>query len=196
MNSFTDWDSELYHHGIKGQKWGVRRFQNEDGSLTAEGQSRYGEGGTATAKERAKFLNKLDQQRAYNVVRMSEVSKKKQSAKKEQKMDAYNRMRANTEKTIASVLRSAEKDGTKINSKDVIRHVTTGKTAAKSIAMTALLSTLITGGSVVSAVGSAQAMAASNALGIGTATANAYLVPYIVTKTTRGKKYKADNRYR
>ena len=26
--------NELYHHGIKGQKWGVRRFQNEDGSLT------------------------------------------------------------------------------------------------------------------------------------------------------------------
>ena len=25
---------ELYHHGIKGQRWGIRRFQNEDGSLT------------------------------------------------------------------------------------------------------------------------------------------------------------------
>lgn len=32
---------ELYHHGIKGQKWGVRRFQNEDGSLTSEGERRY-----------------------------------------------------------------------------------------------------------------------------------------------------------
>ena len=31
----------LYHHGIKGQKWGVRRFQNRDGSLTAEGKKRY-----------------------------------------------------------------------------------------------------------------------------------------------------------
>lgn len=32
---------EFYHHGIKGMKWGVRRYQNADGSLTAEGQKRY-----------------------------------------------------------------------------------------------------------------------------------------------------------
>ena len=33
--------NELYHHGIKGQKWGVRRFQNPDGSLTEAGRNRY-----------------------------------------------------------------------------------------------------------------------------------------------------------
>lgn len=37
-------DSYLEHHGIKGQKWGVRRFQNEDGSLKAAGEKRYGVG--------------------------------------------------------------------------------------------------------------------------------------------------------
>lgn len=31
----------LMHHGIKGQKWGVRRYQNSDGTLTAEGKMRY-----------------------------------------------------------------------------------------------------------------------------------------------------------
>lgn len=31
----------LEHHGIKGQRWGVRRFQNEDGSYTPEGKERY-----------------------------------------------------------------------------------------------------------------------------------------------------------
>ena len=30
----------LSHHGIKGQRWGVRRFQNEDGSLTSKGKKR------------------------------------------------------------------------------------------------------------------------------------------------------------
>ena len=34
-------DNELQHHGIKRQKWGVRRFQNPDGSLTPAGIRRY-----------------------------------------------------------------------------------------------------------------------------------------------------------
>lgn len=32
--------NELYHYGIKGQKWGVRRFQNKDGTLTPAGKKR------------------------------------------------------------------------------------------------------------------------------------------------------------
>lgn len=33
-------NDELYHHGVKGMKWGVRRYQNKDGSLTAAGKKR------------------------------------------------------------------------------------------------------------------------------------------------------------
>ena len=36
------YSDELYHHGVKGQKWGIRKYQNPDGSLTPEGQKRYG----------------------------------------------------------------------------------------------------------------------------------------------------------
>lgn len=32
--------SEIYHHGVKGQRWGVRRYQNADGSLTPAGRKR------------------------------------------------------------------------------------------------------------------------------------------------------------
>ena len=35
----------LAHHGVKGQKWGVRRYQNDDGSLTAEGRDKYSQQG-------------------------------------------------------------------------------------------------------------------------------------------------------
>lgn len=37
-------DRILIHHGIKGQRWGIRRFQNEDGSLTPAGQKRQSNG--------------------------------------------------------------------------------------------------------------------------------------------------------
>lgn len=41
MEYFYLHSSELYHHGILGMKWGVRRYQNKDGSLTAAGRKRY-----------------------------------------------------------------------------------------------------------------------------------------------------------
>lgn len=46
--------SDIYHHGIKGQKWGVRRFQNPDGTLTPDGIERYRKKyGDLTAKIRS-----------------------------------------------------------------------------------------------------------------------------------------------
>lgn len=32
---------EIWHHGIKGMRWGVRKYQNEDSSLTPAGERRY-----------------------------------------------------------------------------------------------------------------------------------------------------------
>lgn len=45
-------DNELQHHGVKGQKWGVRRFQNSDGSLTNEGRRRYSSDDFKDAKKK------------------------------------------------------------------------------------------------------------------------------------------------
>lgn len=47
----TAYPNELYHHGIKGQRWGVRRYQNPDGSLTAMGKKRYLNDGTMSTTD-------------------------------------------------------------------------------------------------------------------------------------------------
>lgn len=57
------YESELYHHGIKGMKWGVRRYQNDDGTLTGAGKKRYsddnGEGNqNLIQKHKSKLVQK------------------------------------------------------------------------------------------------------------------------------------------
>lgn len=65
----------LAHWGIKGQKWGIRRFQNEDGSLTDAGKKRYGiqSDGTMSKggqkryeKDTYKELSRADEERYRN----------------------------------------------------------------------------------------------------------------------------------
>ena len=53
--TYYSYDGELYHFGIKNQKWGVRRFQNSDGTLTAAGKARYKQ-----YKKDVKEYNKLN----------------------------------------------------------------------------------------------------------------------------------------
>ena len=45
MGDYIIRDGELYHYGVKGMKWGIRRYHNKDGSLTPEGKKRVQEEG-------------------------------------------------------------------------------------------------------------------------------------------------------
>ena len=79
-------DDELYHHGILGQRWGHRRFQNEDGSWTPEGRERYGEGGARQKSDVQKYKAKVSystQKYKANLKSRAQQEKDVRSAKEE-----------------------------------------------------------------------------------------------------------------
>lgn len=73
-------ENELYHHGIHGMKWGVRRYQNEDGSLTPEGEKRYLKGGRLSGhakREVVKVVTKAVQNGGYKLSEEDEAEVKR-----------------------------------------------------------------------------------------------------------------------
>jgi hypothetical protein len=58
MSNYYITSNELYHFGILGMHWGVRRYQNKDGSLTEEGKKRYYNSDGSFTKAGQKEFNK------------------------------------------------------------------------------------------------------------------------------------------
>ena len=88
---------DLYHWGIKGMKWGIRRYQNPDGSLTAAGKKRYtNPDGSLTEKGKKKFGNsvksdaEIPKRKTVKDMTDEELDKAINRARKE---DEYNRLR-------------------------------------------------------------------------------------------------------
>ena len=86
MQKIVDADkATLEHWGIKGMKWGIRRFQNKDGSLTAAGRKRYSdsaEGGKSTSAS-----NKSKSSSSSGKSRGKTSSSSKSSSSSEEKED-------------------------------------------------------------------------------------------------------------
>lgn len=112
----------LAHHGILGMKWGLRRYQNKDGSLTPAGKTRYAgspnprhkpSSARKVAKQRAAALEKARQvraekkafeearQKALKSGNATEVLKYKDSSTRAELQDAYNRI--STERLLMEI---------------------------------------------------------------------------------------------
>lgn len=98
MPQYTRYD-EIYHHGIKGMHWGIRRYQNEDGSLTEAGQRHYDvkERRMAVKAERVQQRHQIKMQKLQNkaAVKITNASLKKEAKenrrnlKMQKKIDKY-----------------------------------------------------------------------------------------------------------
>ncbi len=111
MSYNTKYPDYLIHYGIKGQQWGLRRYQNEDGTLTEEGKLRYNEGQPESdtwKKSEAKYLtdkelirrnNRLTQERNYKESLTTEAERQA----KQVKSDIIKKVIAGTAISLAAV---------------------------------------------------------------------------------------------
>lgn len=104
---------ELYHWGIKGQKWGVRRYRNEDGTLTEAGRDRYYKRENAKSKIKnllgTRSTSTLKEARSKNVEEMSN----------QELQDYVNRL--NLERNYRSLTKKDLMKGNKI-AKDILAY--------------------------------------------------------------------------
>lgn len=130
-NSYSN--EELCHYGIKGQKWGIRRYQNEDGSLTDAGKKKYSHAGAIKRElnNTDQTIAELKRSKAMAEYRKDKALSKgqKENAKNFEKQIKDYDKRINEGKDITKKLISvAEKQNMYVTSKECMRYADQGKT--------------------------------------------------------------------
>lgn len=129
----------LRHFGIVGMKWGVRRYQNKDGTLTESGKLRYYDrADKKQAKQFQKRLNSLDQVYSEASHKVSSLTRKQEEKNPNGKKFLRLEKQINDERALASlaktkmdsILGEASSKGYTISSKKVTRMSENGKAIA------------------------------------------------------------------
>lgn len=89
-------DNELYHHGIKGQRWGVRRYRNPDGTLTNAGKKRQ-------VRDLNRIYKTLDKQGKQYLMADDNPPKKFTNVKEYSKFSANSSIAYDKKKPVAAV---------------------------------------------------------------------------------------------
>ena len=114
----------LAHHGTKGQRWGFRRFQNYDGSLTAAGKLRYsvGNGGRSISKKiDPKSVAKLKKRQIKEAAKLERL-KIKEAAKNEKYKEKLEKKKSPmTNKEYLKTL--SDDELIKINNRDAAENI-------------------------------------------------------------------------
>ena len=112
----------LEHHGIKGMKWGVRRYQNADGSLTAAGRKRRSEMSTEEKSQQNKKIAKVGagiatvatmSAAAYYVHKHPDAIGKVVSQFKDTKLSSVSKATVNSGKKYVQEAMASAKEGAK-----------------------------------------------------------------------------------
>lgn len=87
----------IYHHGIKGMKWGIRRYQNSDGSLTPAGKKRYSDNPDYTEAHTKKPVSQMSTE---------ELRKRNARLQMEQQYANLTKQKSKAKKIIDAAIKS------------------------------------------------------------------------------------------
>ena len=198
---------ELYHHGIKGQKWGIRRYQNEDGTLTVAGKRRYGSienFNNAMDYKNAKKEYSKAFDRAYNrSLEAYSISKKRRDANEKRWEDVHDKINSldeakrkykETNKAFKDKKSKERKRASRAISNERAKELASeGKTVASTI-LSGVARSAIAGGSALYSskklydIGAKSASGAMLLYGGALATANGIMTAYDARALSRYKE--------